>query len=85
METFLKEIRLLKIAAYIGSHTLWIYLWHIPIVLLMGQKFNATIRFAIVYVSAIIMASLQAFAVERLSRHIRRVQLRENLKFLLIG
>ena len=81
----LQKIRLDGFAAYIGSHTLWIYLWHIPMVTFLGENLNAPIRFIIVYFSAISLAFLQERMVLRFCRHLTNEKLKKNVKSVLIG
>lgn len=81
----LHNIRLLNIITYIGSHTMWIYLWHIPILSLVSSKFNASIRFAIVYVCAVMLVVLQTSLVKRLGNRIHDERKRKDLLSILIG
>ena len=81
----LKRIGLLRLATYIGSHTLWIYLWHIPVVYAVSEKFNAPIRFLIVYVTAVVLASIQTYVVSKFTQHLKSENLRKDLRSILIG
>lgn len=66
----LQQIRLLNVVTYIGSHTLWIYFWHIPIVTFIGTHFTPSIRFMIVYFSAIVLSYIQTCIVNTLCNRI---------------
>ena len=55
----LRYIGVLRFCIYIGRHTLWIYLWHIIYIALMTGRFNAQIRFIMVYSLALLTAYLQ--------------------------
>lgn len=81
----LNRLGLLRFTTYIGSHTLWIYLWHIPIVYAVSEKFNAPIRFLVVYVTAIVLASIQTYMVGKLTQHLKSENLKKDLRSILIG
>ena len=74
-----------KFILFISSSSLWIYLWHIPIVTFLGDNLNAPIRFIIVYFSAILLAFLQERMVLRFCRHLTNEKLKKNVKSVLIG
>lgn len=60
-----EKIGILKSVCFIGSHTLWIYLWHIPFVELVNGRFNSIIRFFFVYFSAILIVIIQDLIVQK--------------------
>lgn len=43
------KLHLRSFASYVGSHTYWLYLWHIPIVDVVQGHFNPFIRFFIIF------------------------------------
>lgn len=62
---FFQLIKIEKIANYIGRHTYWLYLWHIPFVDILGDFFNPAIRFLIISGSALICVYIQDSIVQR--------------------
>ena len=85
LEVILRKVHLLPLVTYIGSHTLWIYLWHIPLLSLVGMHFIPPVRFLIVYVSAILLSYIQTSAVTWLCTRLPEGRLGKNLKIILIG
>lgn len=83
--TILQRLSLLRIVAFIGSHTLWIYLWHIPVVSLAEPLSDATMRFAIVYTVAIIVTFIQSNIVKWLCSRMKNECLRRNFMYVFIG
>lgn len=81
----LQKIRLKGFATYVGSHTLWIYLWHIPIVTFLEGRLNAPIRFMIVYFSAILLAFLQERIVLLLCDYMSNEKIKKEVKSVFIG
>ena len=65
IQQFICKIRLQRFAAFVGSHTYWLYLWHIPMVDIMQGQFNPAIRFAIVFCSSLLIVALQDALVKR--------------------
>lgn len=56
--------RIPDILLFIGSNTIWIYLYHIPLVQFTGMlSINWPIRYIIVYCGAIAMTAIQTYAV----------------------
>lgn len=64
--SWLKKFHLLTFCTYIGSHTLWIYLWHIPFVIFIGNKFSSPVRFIIIYACALTISFIQFFIVDKI-------------------
>lgn len=83
--TALRKLSLLRIVTFIGSHTLWIYLWHIPVVSLATPLHSATIRFIFVYLIAIIITYVQSCIVKQLCSHMKNDCLRKNIMYVFIG
>lgn len=67
----LKQINLSNTAQYIGRHTYWLYLWHIPFVDIVGDSYNPMIRFVIIFMSALFCVTLQDFLVCRFVKNIK--------------
>lgn len=56
--------RISSIAIFIGQNTIWIYLWHIPFVLLAGQFIeNWILRYVIIYGLSSLIFMIQYYVV----------------------
>lgn len=69
LESFIQKIYLLQFAKFVGSHTYWLYLWHIPIVDMVGDKFNPFMRFSLIFGGALICVLIQNVIVKRFVRN----------------
>lgn len=49
IECVMHKLHLRPFTSYVGSHTYWLYLWHIPIVDIVQGHFNPLIRFFIIF------------------------------------
>lgn len=83
--SFLDTLRLQKFASFVGSHTFWIYLWHIPLVDFLVTRYNSLTTFIIVYFTAIIITYLQVSLVECVCCHLNRQNLCKYIKMVFIG
>ena len=81
----LRSIRLLDFSAFVGSHTFWIYLWHIPMVDYMSTRYDAPVTFFTVYFSSILITYMQTILVNRICASIENPTFRKNLKMVFIG
>lgn len=81
----LRNIRLYAFAQFVGSHTFWIYLWHIPFVDYMVKRYDSLTTFITVYFIAIFITYIQTMAVNKLCDSISRPIFRKNLQMILIG
>lgn len=79
------KVKLFQFAKFVGSHTFWIYLWHIPIVDYMVEKYDSSISFVVVYFSAIIITFIQTVIIEKVCECVNSIYLRKNLKMIFIG
>lgn len=73
----LVSTHLFKLAKFIGTHTMWIYLWHIPFVVFLGNRFNAPIRYSLILIGALLVSSLQFYLVNLILSHIRNPKLKK--------
>lgn len=62
---FLSSMRMDRFAKWIGQHTYWLYLLHIPIVEIVGEEYNPAIRFFIIFVGALICVSVKDYIVAK--------------------
>ena len=83
--SFLESIGLLKFASFVGSHTFWIYLWHIPMVDYMVTRYNSPTTFGVVYFTAILITYIQTLLVEKACNKIESQPFSKNLKMIFIG
>lgn len=71
--------------AYIGSHTIWIYLWHIVALQFCGIIESAFGRFAIVYLVAISITVCQVKLIEMVTDNMNNNTLMKNIRMIFIG
>ncbi len=74
-----------KLCCFIGSHTMWIYLWHISILYAVRQHFNAPIKFLLVYAVALATAYIQCKLANVLVKKISNENIRKDIKTIFIG
>ena len=79
------SLRLVDLIAFIGSHTIWIYLWHIPLVSMVKGIDSAIIRFSVVYILATIIVGCQTWLVEKLLPLVKDTKRQKNLRMIFIG
>lgn len=77
--------RLVDLISFIGSHTIWIYLWHIPLVSMVKGMDSAIMRFFVVYILALIIVGCQTRFVEKLLPCVEDIKLQKNLRMIFIG
>lgn len=77
--------RLTRLVTYIGSHTIWIYLWHIPLLSLAKHIDSIPLRFWVVYLFAFLIACIQAEIVLKLTGSMPDSKWKRNLRMVLIG
>ena len=82
---FLYATRIKGFALFVGSHTLWIYLWHIPFVDYMVNEYDSPTTFVTVYFAAFSITYLQVILVNKVCERINRPVLRKNLQMIFIG
>ena len=85
MVSFLEKIRLRQFAVFVGSHTFWIYLWHIPIVDYMIRRYDSFICFVTAYFLPIIIVVIQTMFVKTSSSLIKNQTVSKYLKMIFIG
>lgn len=80
------KLRIVPICEFLGSHTIWIYFWHIPIVKpAMMILSNGGVRFILVISLATIITYIQVKTVDKVMRETNKDSVRKNLKILFVG
>ena len=71
---------------YIGSHTIWIYFWHIPI-LDFATKLNISFaqKFFLVFGMALMITIFQNIIVDKIVQRLNNKDMVNNLKILFKG
>lgn len=85
---FMGKIKLKSFAQFIGSHTMWIYFWHILLVEIVMERLaidSALIRFFLVFFSSILLTYLQSKFVTKVGEHLEDVSKRKLLYTLFNG
>lgn len=77
--------KVLGCIAYIGSRTIWIYLWHIVVLGFVGNIDYTVVRFLVVYGIAIGITFLQVKIVESITENISNISLKKNIRMVFIG
>lgn len=83
--SFFNKVHLSDAVTFIGSHTMWIYLWHIPFVYALENRFNAPLRFGIVYIASIIMTCIQTYIIKSICKRIRNESVIKKIQTIFIG
>lgn len=65
LENLFEALRISSFLKYVGQHTYWLYLWHIPIVDIVETDFTPVIRFIIIFSVALILVSIQHYIVKK--------------------
>lgn len=78
-------LRLEKLFGFIGSHTIWIYFWHIPFLFVLSIFPNPIVRFFCVAFIAISATYLQVKFINLIISRIKNESLKKNLKILFLG
>lgn len=71
--------------AYMGSHTIWIYLWHIVALLFCDSIESAFLRFAIVYAIAISITVGQVKLIGMMTDNMVNTTLKKNIRMIFLG
>lgn len=73
-----------NIILFIGSHTIWIYLWHIPILELVDDIGLPLFRFILVYILSVLITYLQVWIIKS-KLCIKDNALKKNIEAIFIG
>lgn len=82
---FCSRFKAVAVCEFIGSHTLWIYFWHIPMIRPVLIIHNDFVRFAVVILTAIAITYCQEKIVNKLCYKIKSVTIQKFLRTIFIG
>jgi fucose 4-O-acetylase-like acetyltransferase len=84
IESVLNHLGLLGPVLFVGKNSIWIYLWHIPLVELVHTNF--VLKYIIVFSISAILTWIQVWIVDRvITRHISDPVKNKNIRMLLTG
>lgn len=83
IEYFFEKINVKNVVLFIASNSIWIYLWHIP--LIKNIHTHYLLKFSIVFMTAIVATYIQVSLVNHFIKRINRIELKKNIKILLTG
>jgi hypothetical protein len=73
-----------RVMMFVAENSIWIYLWHIPLLKLIDANFF--VKYIFVLSIAVVIASLQVWVVKNIVLiHISHEQRRKNIKMILTG
>lgn len=79
-----EKLKIKNITLFIANNSMWIYLWHIPLVKVIHTNF--VLKYLIVFIVAVSIAYSQTWIVNHLlMKRIHSGRLRKNIKTLLTG
>jgi hypothetical protein len=78
------KLRVKSTVLFIANNTIWIYLWHIPLIMMINQNF--VIKYLVVFSGAVAITYLQTLLVRHLLlKRVTNEQVRRNIKTILMG
>lgn len=83
--TNILPVRVRDFCVYVGSHTMWIYLWHIPFVSVVEEIDNVFVRYIIVYGLSIGITAIQRKLVNVISFNIKNERIGKNVSMIFVG
>ncbi len=83
IEGVFSKIKIEKVVTFMANNSIWIYLWHIPIV----KYFNAhfLIKYIVVMLLATLLAFIQVYFVKKIITNIASESSKKNIKILFTG
>lgn len=86
IERFVRKLRIEKILAFIGSHTIWFYFIHIPIVVCINTlSLSVLLKFIIVLSSATLFTWLYVKCAEYFISFVKKEKIRKDLALIFLG
>lgn len=83
--SFCSMIKVVSIFEFLGSHTIWIYFWHIPLIKPIMIIPSDSLRFFIVITTATAITYLQTKIVNKVIIKIKKDSIKRNLRIIFIG
>lgn len=84
--TLCDKIKVTKLFCFIGSHTLWIYFWHIAILHIMFHLTDIFwLRFLVVAIGSCVLTYVQYLTLQFMMSHIESKCVRTNLNIIFNG
>lgn len=80
------SLRISNLFSFIGSHTLWIYFWHVIVLLVIGARIsNPVLLFVTVFLIAVIIDYLQVRIIEFIFSKVNNEKVKNNLSIIFLG
>ncbi len=83
IERLFEKMNIKNVVLFIASNSIWIYLWHIP--LIKNIHTHYVLKFFIVYLAAVAITYIQTSLVSHLLKRMDSVDLKKNIKILFTG
>ncbi len=82
-----KSIKISKLIGFVASNTIWVYLWHIPLVFIMNKLYPGEwlSNYLFIYLGALAVAYLQVMFIRYISNRIKSEYLSKNMKIIFTG
>ena len=81
-----KILMLSNLLTFVGSHTLWIYFWHIILLLILEPRItNNILLFTIVIVLAVLIDYIQVLVIKKVIRKSKSELFNKNVTILFLG
>ena len=81
-----EKMKILNVVEFIGSHTMWIYFWHIFLLVYIADFISiATVRFLVVYVFACLFTYLQSIVINKIALRCEKESTKKKLLMLFNG
>lgn len=83
IESILEKLKVKNVVLFIASNSIWIYLWHIP--LIKNIHTDYVLKFFIVFITAVLITYIQTLLVSALVKRIDSIALKKNITVLFTG
>jgi hypothetical protein len=83
IECLLEKLQVKNVVLFIASNSIWIYLWHIPLIKNIHTYY--VLKFFIVFITAVLITYMQTLLVSALVKRIDSVECKKNIKVLFTG
>jgi fucose 4-O-acetylase-like acetyltransferase len=79
----IETLKLKPLVLFIARNSIWVYLWHIPLIKTIQTHFF--LKFLIAFSVAVTLTYVQIWMIDHLLKHIKSEQLRKNIKMVFTG